>query len=144
MVNGQGEERLTFIKEKFIQLSAKAASLKAALGVQRSHGSHFDQIAAFWRDQGVCTENEQQQQQQPQATKPFRGLIPEREEPECEPERDSIMMPMIVRREKGMSEEGSSLLHPLLGKLQSQSTATNESPYCSCCSGSDRCDSDQD
>jgi len=42
MVSDQGEERLSMLKEKFVTLTAKAASLKAALKVERKHGAHFD------------------------------------------------------------------------------------------------------
>ena len=42
MVSDQGEERLALLKEKFISLTAKAASLKAAIKVERKHGAHLD------------------------------------------------------------------------------------------------------
>lgn len=143
MVNDQGEQRLTILKEKFFALAAKAASLKAALKVERKHGAHLDQMAAFWQEQGVCNENK------PvpipiKEPEPFIEIesLPEEEEPENERKRrvnsTKPNVTMIVKSPD--SEEEISLLH----HLSSHSTGTTSS-YCgSCCYGRGGSDSDRD
>ena len=80
-MNEQGEDRIKEIKQRNIILKQKSEDLSCSLKIQREHGAHMDQIAAFWRDNKVSVVA---------TKKSFR-----KEERESEPREEEIVKPVV-------------------------------------------------
>ena len=84
LVNEQGEDRIAAIKARNDKLERQAESLRAAVAVERQFGGHFDNMAAFWRDEEVSQDQFTGETGQPIFTELTTTTIEEREEKEEE------------------------------------------------------------
>ena len=82
LVNEQGEDRIAAIKARNEKLERQAESLRAAVAVERQFGGHFDNMAAFWRDEEVSQDQFTGETGEAIFTEPTTTVPEEREERE--------------------------------------------------------------
>lgn len=128
LVNEQGEDRIAAIKARNEKLERQAESYRAAVAVERQFGTHFDNMAAFWRDEEVSQDQFTGEQGGPIFTETTTTTLEKREEREEREEEEessccSSNSPQLLQKDllQGKKEGGSISMQAVVRSLSSTS-----------------------